>query len=50
MTTERDLFKVLGMYCTNCKPIVEKQLKDEESVKSISIPNAFSHAIAIVFP
>ena len=23
------------MYCTSCKPIVEKQLKDEKGVKSI---------------
>jgi copper chaperone CopZ len=37
MTTERALFKVVGMYCTNCKPIVEKQLKDEKAVKSINI-------------
>ena len=37
MTTERSLFKVAGMYCTNCKPIVEKQLKDEKAVKSINI-------------
>ena len=25
------------MYCTSCKPIVEKQLKDEIAVKSINI-------------
>ena len=25
------------MYCTACKPIVEKQLKDEEAVKKIDI-------------
>ena len=37
MTTERALFKVVGMYCTNCKPIVEKQLKDEKAVKSFII-------------
>jgi copper chaperone len=37
MTTERALFKVVGMYCTSCKPIVEKQLKDEIAVKSINI-------------
>jgi copper chaperone CopZ len=37
MTTERALFKVVGMYCTNCKPIVEKQLKYEKAVKSINI-------------
>jgi Cu+-exporting ATPase len=25
------------MYCTTCKPIVEKQLKDEKAVKKIDI-------------
>jgi Cu+-exporting ATPase len=25
------------MYCISCKPIVEKQLKDEQGIKSISI-------------
>jgi Cu+-exporting ATPase len=34
---EKALFKVVGMYCTTCKPIVEKQLKDEEAVKKIDI-------------
>jgi copper chaperone len=37
MNTEKALFKVVGMYCTACKPIVEKQLKDEEAVKKIYI-------------
>ena len=37
MTTERALFKVVGMYCTNWKPTVEKQLKDEKAVKSFII-------------
>jgi copper chaperone len=37
MKTEKALFKVVGMYCTTCKPIVEKQLKDEEAVKKIDI-------------
>ena len=31
------MFKVIGMYCTSCKPIVEKQLKDEKAVKKIDI-------------
>jgi len=39
MTTERALFKVVGMYCTSCKPIVEKQLKDEKGVMNIDINN-----------
>ena len=34
---EKALFKVVGMYCTTCKPNVEKQLKDEEAVKKIDI-------------
>jgi copper chaperone CopZ len=34
---ERALLKVVGMYCSNCKPIVEKQLKDEKGVKNIDI-------------
>jgi copper chaperone len=37
MTTERALFKVVGTYCAYCKPIVEKQLKDEIAVKSMNI-------------
>jgi copper chaperone len=37
MKTERAYFKVVGMYCTTCKPIVEKQLKDEKAVKKIDI-------------
>ena len=37
MSTERGLFKVVGMYCSTCKLIVEKQLKDEKGVKNIDI-------------
>ena len=35
--TEKAFFKVVGMYCTSCKPIVEKQLKNEQAVKKINI-------------
>jgi copper chaperone CopZ len=35
--TEIALFRVVGMYCTSCKPIVEKQLKNEQAVKKIDI-------------
>jgi copper chaperone len=35
--TEKALFRVVGMYCTSCKPIVEKQLGDEQAVKKIDI-------------
>jgi Cu+-exporting ATPase len=30
-------FKIVGMYCTTCKPIVENQVKDEPAVKRIDI-------------
>lgn len=30
-------FKVVGMYCTTCKPIVEKQLKGNQAIKKIDI-------------
>lgn len=35
--TERAFYKVVGMYCTSCKPIVERQLKNEDGVKKIDI-------------
>lgn len=34
---ERSLFRIVGMYCITCKPIVEKQLKNEKGVKRIDI-------------
>jgi copper chaperone len=34
---ERAFFKIVGMYCISCKPIVEKQLKDEKGIKKIDI-------------
>ncbi len=34
---QKALFKVVGMYCTTCKPIVEKQLKGQHAVKKIDI-------------
>jgi Cu+-exporting ATPase len=37
MKTKKALFKVVGMYCITCKPIVEKQLRGEEAVKKIDI-------------
>jgi Cu+-exporting ATPase len=37
MKTEKVFFKVVGMYCATCRPIVEKQLKDEQEVKKIDI-------------
>ena len=37
MRREKALFKVVGMYCVTCKPILEKQLKNEVAVKKIDI-------------
>jgi copper chaperone len=37
MKTEKAFFKVVGMYCITCEPIVEKQLKNKEAVKKIDI-------------
>ena len=37
MRTEKAIFKVVGMYCVTCKPILEKQLKNEVAVKKIDI-------------
>jgi len=37
MPVQKALFKVVGMYCTTCKPIVERQLQGEEAFKSIDI-------------
>ena len=48
MTTERALFKVVGMYCTSCKSIVEKQLKDEKGVTKVDI-NYITDSVIVNF-
>jgi copper chaperone CopZ len=35
--TQKSRFKVVGMYCTTCKPIIENQLKGIEAIKNIDI-------------
>ena len=37
--SEKAYFKVVGMNCTTCKPIIEKQLKDKKGIKKIDINN-----------
>ena len=37
MELQKALFRVVGMYCSRCKPIVEKQLKGEQAIKKIDI-------------
>ena len=48
MTTERALFRVVGMYCISCKSIVEKQLKDEKGVIKIDI-NYMTDSVMVDF-
>ena len=38
-SSEKAYFKVVGMYCTTCIPIIEKQLKDKKGIKKIDINN-----------
>ena len=45
---EKINFRVVGMYCTTCKPIVEKQLKDKEGIKKIGI-NSITDSVIIEF-
>jgi Cu+-exporting ATPase len=35
--TQKARFRVVGMYCTTCKPIVENQLKGNRAIKKIDI-------------
>jgi len=37
MGLQKALFRVVGMYCSTCKPIIEKQLKGEQAIKNIDI-------------
>jgi copper chaperone len=37
MVIQRALFKVVGMYCITCKPIVEKQLRGEQAIKKLDV-------------
>ena len=45
---DKAYFKVVGMYCVTCKPIVEKQLKDEKAIKSIGV-NYMTDSIVVGF-
>jgi copper chaperone CopZ len=48
MPLDRAKFKIVGMYCANCKPIVEKQLKGEDAVKRIDI-DYMTDAVSVEF-
>lgn len=45
---EKAYFKVVEMYCTTCKPIVEKQLKDKDGIKKIDI-NKITNTVIVEF-
>jgi len=45
---EKAQLKVVGMYCTTCKPIVEKQLKNNNGIKKIDI-NYMTDSVVIEF-
>ena len=48
MKTEKVFFKVVGMYCITCIPIVEKQLRNERAVKKIDI-NYMTDSVVVEF-
>lgn len=37
LQTQKERFKVVGMYCATCKPIVENELRGEQAIKKIDI-------------
>ena len=37
LQTQKERFKVVGMYCVTCKPIVENQLRGEQAIRKIDI-------------
>ncbi len=37
MEFQKAHFRVIGMYCSTCKPIVEKQMKGEQAIKKVDI-------------
>jgi len=45
---EKSYFKIVGMYCITCKPIVEKQLKDKDGIKKIDI-NKITNTVIVEF-
>jgi copper chaperone len=37
LQTQKERFKVVGMYCVTCKPIVENQFGGEQAIRKIDI-------------
>jgi Cu+-exporting ATPase len=45
---EKAHFKVVGMYCTTCKPIVENQLRNNKAIRKIDI-NYMTDSVVVEF-
>ena len=45
---EKIHFRIVGMYCSTCKPIVEKQLKDKDGIKKIDL-NYMTDSVSVEF-
>ncbi|WP_415312424.1 heavy-metal-associated domain-containing protein [Candidatus Nitrosocosmicus sp. FF01] len=45
---EKTHFKIVGMYCSTCKPIVENQLKNIKGIKKIDI-NYMTDSVVVEF-
>ena len=49
MENRKSLFQSVGMHCITCKPIMEKQLKDEEKSRKIGfLWSHYSYSMLIV--
>ncbi len=48
MIVEKASFRIVGMYCVSCKPIVEKQLKGEKAIIKIDI-NYMTDSVVVEF-
>jgi Cu+-exporting ATPase len=47
-SSEKAHLKVVGMYCTTCKPIVENQLRNNKGIKKIDI-NYMTDSVVVEF-
>jgi Cu+-exporting ATPase len=45
---EKTHFKIVGMYCSTCKPIVENQLRNIKGIKKIDI-NYMTDSVVVEF-
>lgn len=45
---EKAHLKVVGMYCTTCKPIVENQLRNNKGIRKIDI-NYMTDSVVVEF-